>query len=65
MNDNEKQPVNTTDYHAYLLRIWRETENDWRFSLQATNTEERVGFTNLQSALNFIEQKIKNKECKP
>lgn len=58
MSDPEKCPVETTDYHAYLLRIWREEEGCWRVSLQSTRTRERFGFADLHAAVQFMEREL-------
>lgn len=49
------EPAN---YHAYLLRIWREEGEEWRVSLQSTRTGERVGFADLHTAVQFVEQHL-------
>jgi hypothetical protein len=42
-------------YQAYLLRLWRETPNSpLRASLQASGSDERHNFTNLESLLAFL-----------
>ncbi|MCA9979415.1 MAG: hypothetical protein KDD89_01220 [Anaerolineales bacterium] len=51
----QTEPAN---YHAYLLRIWREDGGEWRVSLQSTRTGERVGFADLHTAVYFVEQHL-------
>ncbi len=47
----------TTDYLAYLIRLWRE-ENapNWRATLQNPHTGERRSFADLPSLLAFLEE---------
>ncbi|MDA0246183.1 MAG: hypothetical protein OT477_22455 [Chloroflexi bacterium] len=49
-----------SDYHAYLLRVWREEGDGWRVSLQPTGSPERFGFADLHTALAFVEQHLRN-----
>jgi hypothetical protein len=62
MSDHEHQPEKTTDYHAYLLRLWREEGENWRVSLQSIRTGERFGFADLQTAVYFVEQNLRQGE---
>lgn len=62
LSDHDHFPEKTTDYHAYLLRLWREEGEYWRVSLQSTRTGERFGFTDLQAAVQFIEQNLRQGE---
>ncbi|MCB8923878.1 MAG: hypothetical protein H6662_20050 [Ardenticatenaceae bacterium] len=62
MPDHITQPNQTTNYHAYLLRLWREEGGDWRVSLQSTRTGERFGFADLQTAVQFIAQTLRQGE---
>jgi hypothetical protein len=42
-------------YRAYLLRLWRETEDGaWRMSLQDSVTSERLGFPDLESLMAYL-----------
>ena len=48
-------------YHAYLLRCWRENDTDsgspiWRFSLEGVQDSHRHGFADLQALLTFLHQ---------
>jgi hypothetical protein len=44
------------DYHAYLIRLWREGENrPWRATVEDAHTGERVGFANLRRMFEFLE----------
>lgn len=56
MLEDERPPVRSRHYHAYLLRIWYEDGYGWRVSLQCTDTRERFGFADLQTAMAFVEQ---------
>ena len=43
------------NYLSYLLRLWRETpDSPLRASLQASSSNERHHFTNLESLLAFL-----------
>lgn len=44
-----------TDYHAYLLRLWRENPSgSWRALVQDAATGERHGFAGLASLMRFL-----------
>ncbi len=49
-------------YHTYILRFWEERESKqdsattWRFTLENPETNERRGFQNLESLIQFLEQ---------
>lgn len=58
MSEHAYHSEDATDYHAYLLRLWREEGGDWRVSLQSTRTGERYGFADLQMAVQFVEQNL-------
>lgn len=47
-------------YHAYLLKIWLETDDEmsksaWRFSLEDVHSGARRGFTNLDSLWVYLQ----------
>jgi hypothetical protein len=45
-------------YFAYLLRLWRENrDGNWRAQLENPNSEERIGFANLDELIDFLEEK--------
>jgi hypothetical protein len=45
-----------TDYHAWLLRIWRETPYaPWRIALEHVSTGERKGFADLDALLAYLQ----------
>ena len=45
-----------TDYHAWLLRLWRETPyTPWRIALENVSTGERQGFTDLEALLVYLQ----------
>ncbi len=47
------------NYHAYLLRLWRESEHDpWRATLEDPHTGERLGFANLDRLLAYLNQRL-------
>lgn len=62
MSDHEYHPEKSSNYHVYLLRLWCEEGENWRVSLQSTRTGERFGFADLQSAVQFIEQNLRQGE---
>jgi hypothetical protein len=50
------------NYHAYLLRLWRENEMaPWRLTLQDSQTGERIGFADLGKLTNFLEDKTEGR----
>ena len=56
-----KQPVQTplsnqgADYHASLLRLWREGPGGaWRASLQDAESGERIGFADLERLFAYL-----------
>ena len=53
---NDKQEI----YCSFLLRIWIEPvdEDQWRFSLEDTQTGERRGFVSLVKLMSFLDQLI-------
>jgi hypothetical protein len=55
----EKPTGGYTHYHAYLLRLWQETEQSpWRLSLQTAATGEQHCFADLNELLNFLSELI-------
>lgn len=47
----------SSDYLAYLLRLWREDNTtDWRATLQNPHTGERRSFADLPTLLAFLEE---------
>jgi hypothetical protein len=44
-----------TDYHAGLLRLWREG-GAWRVSLQPIGSAQRLGFASLEQLLVYLQQ---------
>lgn len=45
----------TQNYHAFLLRLWRENATaPWRCSLQATDAVERLGFADLHQLVTYL-----------
>ncbi len=52
-------------YHHFVLRVWEERGADgqgsaWRFSLQDSQKEERVGFKDLNELTAFLEKWMKD-----
>ncbi|HRQ25345.1 MAG TPA: hypothetical protein PLF42_18100 [Anaerolineales bacterium] len=51
------------NYHAYLLRIWREEESmPWRVQIEDPTTDETVGFPTLAELLSFLNGQFKEKQ---
>ena len=51
------------DYHAYLLRVWREgTHTPWRASLQSTATERVYQFATLEALFAFLDVRMTDGE---
>lgn len=60
--DNE----NRSDYHAYLLRLWREgTQAPWRASLQSTATEQMYHFATLEALFAFLDRRLTEDDVLP
>ncbi len=50
-------------YQSYLLRLWQETpKTPWRVSLQPTGSDKRIGFSDLEDLVGFIEAQINQSE---
>ncbi|MFZ0546948.1 MAG: hypothetical protein WAM60_15985 [Candidatus Promineifilaceae bacterium] len=50
------------NYHAYLLRLWRENEDSsWRVVLQDARTGQKISFTELDKLTAFLEDKIEGR----
>jgi hypothetical protein len=52
-------------YHHFVLLLWGEGDTDgrhvtWRFSLQDSQKEERIGFKNLDELVAFLEGWMKD-----
>ena len=52
-------------YHHFVLLLWEERDADgqhaaWRFSLQDSQKEARIGFKNLEAVVVFLEQWMKS-----
>ncbi|MCK6540311.1 MAG: hypothetical protein L6Q26_09655 [Anaerolineales bacterium] len=52
-------------YHHFVLLLWEERDADgqhesWRFSLQDSQKEARIGFKNLEELTAFLEQWMKD-----
>ena len=60
MADREQSwQIPQTDYHAYLLRLWRESPGGpWRALLQDAATGERHGFAGLIAVVRFLETQM-------
>lgn len=51
MNDRKQ-----ANYHAYLLRIWRETADlPWRATLEDPHTREKRGFASLPRLFAYLQ----------
>jgi hypothetical protein len=52
-------------YHHFVLLVWEERDAEgrhvtWRFSLQDSQKEERIGFKNLDELTAFLERWMKS-----
>ncbi len=52
-------------YRHFVLRLWEERDAEgrhavWRFSLQDSQKEARIGFKNLEELVAFLEQWMKD-----
>ena len=47
-----------SDYHSYLLRLWRVQEDGqtWRASLECVQTGELHGFPNLAALIGYLQE---------
>jgi hypothetical protein len=55
-----------TNYHAYLIRFWREEETvPWRATLVLPQTGEKRSFASVAQALAFITNQLADKETRP
>lgn len=55
-------------YQAFVLRMWLDHEPDhqaWRFSLEDTQTGERLGFANLERLAHFLIGRMKAADAAP
>jgi hypothetical protein len=56
VNYNALMKPTVTDYHAWLLRLWRETPyTPWRIALENVSTGERKGFADLQALVVYLQ----------
>ena len=48
--------METSDYQAYLLRLWRIKSNgvEWRAQLVRVDTGEKVGFPSMAALIQFL-----------
>jgi hypothetical protein len=57
-------------YHHFILLVWEERDAQgrhvtWRFSLQDSHKEERIGFKNLEELTAFLERWMKSSSEEP
>jgi hypothetical protein len=45
----------TTQYHAYLLRIWRVGKKEWRILLENPHTHQLTGFASLETVCLYLQ----------
>jgi hypothetical protein len=53
------KPTPESDYHAYLLRLWRVRENEgshWRASLENVQTGELHGFEEIVGLQDYLDE---------
>ncbi|MFQ5435484.1 MAG: hypothetical protein ACE5FD_11465 [Anaerolineae bacterium] len=52
--------MKSTNYQAYLLRLWRDGEKQpWRALLENPHTGEQCGFANLEQLFAYLEEQTK------
>jgi hypothetical protein len=66
-NPTQLQPPR---YHHFVLLVWEERDANgqhvtWRFSLQDSQKEERIGFKNLEELTAFLERWMKSSSEAP
>jgi hypothetical protein len=48
-----------TNYHAYLIRIWRDNEQvPWRATLIMPKTGKQYSFSSFEQAMVFLEERL-------
>ena len=53
----ERKMTNSPNYHAYLLRVWRENDREpWRATLENPHTGERLAFAGADRLLAYLSQ---------
>ncbi len=58
-HDKHPRQIVQTEYHAYLLRLWRESPGGaWRAMLQDVATGRRHGFAGLVTLWTFLRAEI-------
>jgi hypothetical protein len=58
MNNISRGAGEQLDYQSYLLRLWRENDEEkgWRASLESALTGERRGFADLNALFDFLQR---------
>jgi hypothetical protein len=66
MDDIKGSALEPTDYHSYLLRLWRDEDRKgpdqvgrrraWRVSLENPITGERTGFADLEGLFDYLRE---------
>jgi hypothetical protein len=52
---------NMTNYHAYLIRLWREDEGSpWRGELVSPHTGEQLLFATVEQVLAYLTARLQN-----
>jgi hypothetical protein len=56
VGNKERHPRKQSDYHSYLLRMWRaqSEEEVWQASLESAHAPGRQGFADLESLFSFL-----------
>lgn len=56
MNEKARRAGEQSDYHSYLLRLWRVNggEEGWRASLEGAHSGGRRGFAGLEELFGFL-----------
>jgi hypothetical protein len=54
-----------SDYRAYMLRLWRAADGQWRASLEAALTGERLAFATLEQLAAYLAQALDGGSPRP
>lgn len=54
MTSKQTQPA----YRAFLVRLWQESENNWRATLEDPHTGQRRAFADVDTLLAYIRAQV-------
>jgi len=55
--DNLPSTLIDKNYRAFLLRMWRSSDENWRVILENIHTGEQTSFTSLGKLMLFLQQR--------